>query len=167
LSSPEELLEALGSRFEDGFVARDEVTVIGSAETLVADLEALKADKALSFDFFADVSATDWPGRDPRFWVAYHLLSLKHNHRLRIKVGVSESDPHLPTVTGVFPGAEFMERELYDMLGVIFDGHPDLRRILLPEDWDIHPHRKDYELGGVKTQYKGGAFIPPVDQRLR
>lgn len=163
--TPEELAERLESRFDDVVLAYGEVTVITAREKIVEQLESLKADADLRFDFLADVSGTDWPDRDPRFWVAYHLYSMEKKHRLRVKVGAPESDTHIPTVTGVFPGADFLEREVYDMLGVEFDGHPDMRRILLPEDWEGHPHRKDEELGGVKTQFKG-AYIPPVDQRL-
>jgi NADH-quinone oxidoreductase subunit C len=165
--TPEELVERLGARFGDVSLAYGEVTAITSREELVEQLEALKEDRDLGFDFLSDVSGTDWPDNDLRFWVAYHLYSLEGKHRVRVKVGVSESDAHIPTITGLFPGADFLEREVYDMLGVEFDGHPDMRRILLPEDWEGHPHRKDEELGGVKTQYKGGAFIPPVDQRLQ
>jgi NADH-quinone oxidoreductase subunit C len=164
--TPEELVERLGPRFDDISLAHGEVTVVTTRERLVEQLVALKGDPELGFDFLADVSGTDWPDRDLRFWVAYHLYSIEGKHRLRLKVGVPENDAHVPTITEVFPGADFLEREVYDMLGVEFDGHPDMRRILLPEDWDGHPHRKDEELGGVRTQYKGGAFIPPIDQRL-
>lgn len=163
--TPEALQDALSAHFDEILGARGEVTVITERERLLDDLAFLAEEPGLSFNFLADVSATDWPGRERRFWVAYHLYSLEENHRVRVKVGLAEDDAHLPTVIERFPGANFMEREVYDMLGVTFDGHPDLRRILLPEDWTIHPHRKDEELGGVRTAYKG-AFIPPVDQRL-
>ena len=110
------------------------------------------------------MTANDRPGRDPRFWVVYELASTEHHHRLRVKVGVSEDDPHVPSVTGLFRTADWYERETYDFFGIVFDGHPDLRRILLPDDWEGWPLRKTEELGGVDTRFHG-AFIPPVDRR--
>jgi NADH-quinone oxidoreductase subunit C len=163
--TPDELLARLAPRFGDASVSLDELTVITGRDALLDDLAFLRTEEGLGFDYLADVSAVDWPDQDLRFWVSYHLYSMAEKHRVRIKVGLREDDAHLPTITDLFPGANFMEREVYDMLGVTFDGHPDLRRILLPEDWPTHPHRKDEELGGVKTQFKG-AFIPPIDQRL-
>jgi NADH-quinone oxidoreductase subunit C len=94
----------------------------------------------------------------------YELRSVEHAHRLRVKVGLSDDDPTVPTVTSLFPTADWHEREVWDLFGIVFDGHPNLERILLPDDWEGHPLRKDEELGGVGTQYKG-AFIPPVDER--
>jgi NADH-quinone oxidoreductase subunit C len=82
-----------------------------------------------------------------------------------VKVGVSDGDPHVPSVTPSFPAADWHERETYDFFGVVFDGHPDLRRIMLPEGWEGHPLRKSEELGGVNTRYKNDAFIPPPDRR--
>ena len=163
--TPEELLASVGSRFEGSAVDRGEATVVTTRERIAEDLGFLKSEPGLGFDLLSDLSATDWPDREPRFWIAYHLYSVRAKHRLRVKVGVPEDDPHVPTVTGVYATADFMEREVFDMLGVVFDGHPDLRRILLPEDWEGHPHRKDHELGGVRTQFKG-AWVPPIDQRL-
>ena len=160
--SPEELIEHLGSRFGEASVSLGEATVITTRESLVDDIAFLKEE---GFDFLSDIAGTDWPDEDPRFWLAYHLYSMEQKHRIRVKVGVPVDDAVVPTVTEIFPGAEFMEREVFDMLGIDFAGHPDMRRILLPEDWEGHPHRKDHDLGGVKTQFKGH-FIPPVDQRL-
>ena len=132
---------------------------------LISVLAELGNDDGLAFRSLSDVSATDWPGRAPRFWLAYHLYSMEHRHRLRLKVGLPEEDPHVPSVTGAFPTADWLEREVYDLFGVIFDGHPHLVRILMPEDWEGHPLRKDYSLGGVTTAYKG-AFLPPPDRRV-
>jgi NADH-quinone oxidoreductase subunit C len=81
-----------------------------------------------------------------------------------VKVGLSEAGPSVPSVVSVYPTADWLEREVWDFFGIVFDGHPDLRRIIMPDDWDGHPLRKDYTLGGVGTQYRG-AFIPPVEQR--
>jgi NADH-quinone oxidoreductase subunit C len=127
-------------------------------------LGGLRDDPELSLDFLSDVTATDWPERDPRFWVAYQLYSIRHHHRLRVKVPLGPDEAHVPSVTALFAGADWYEREVYDFFGIVFDGHPDLRRIELPEGWRGHPLRKTEELGGVNTRYHG-AFIPPVDRR--
>ena len=158
------LAERLRERFEDVVEARGEVTVTVEADALLDALRALRDDAELSFDFLSDVSATDWPGRVPRMWLAYHLYSFDRNHRVRVKVGLAEDRLRAPSVTSLFPAADWLEREVYDLFGVEFDGHPDLRRILMPDDWEGHPLRKDHPLGGVATQYKG-AFVPPPDQR--
>jgi NADH-quinone oxidoreductase subunit C len=149
--------------YPDVVVAR-EVSVSLGREDLLPALEAFRADPALRLDFLSSVTATDWPGRDPRFWVVYELSSSDLRHRLRVKVGLREDDLHVPSITGLFPTADWHERETFDFYGVVFDGHPDLRRILLPDDWEGWPLRKTEELGGVDTRYHG-AFIPPVDRR--
>jgi NADH-quinone oxidoreductase subunit C len=160
----DELAEHLGTRFNDVLVARGEVTVTVAPAELMGALSYLRDEEALWFRFLSDLSATDWPGRVPRVWLAYHLYSLEHNHRVRVKVGLPEDALRVSSATGVFPAANWHEREVYDFFGVVFQGHPDLRRILMPEDWQGHPLRKDHPLGGVVTQYKG-AFIPPPDER--
>jgi NADH-quinone oxidoreductase subunit C len=160
----DELADRLRERFPDAVVARGQVMITVDGSRLPSVLEELRADSDLAFDFLSSVTATDWPGRSPRFWLAYELYSMTRRHRLRVKVGVSDDDPHVPSATSSFPTANWHEREVYDMFGVSFDGHPGLRRILMPEGWDGHPQRKTEELGGVDTQYKG-AFIPPVDKR--
>jgi NADH-quinone oxidoreductase subunit C len=150
--------------YPDVVVARDEVSLSLGRADLLSALEAFRADPVLRLDFLSSVTATDWPGRDPRFWVVYELSSSDLHHRLRVKVGLREDDLHVPSVTGLFPTADWHERETFDFYGVVFDGHPDLRRILLPDDWEGWPLRKTEELGGVDTRYHG-AFIPPVDRR--
>jgi len=159
-----ELADRMRARFADVLVAREEVTAIVGRDDLLDALVALRDDPELSFDFLSSLTATDWPNQDPRFWVGYELRSIAENHRVRLKVGVPEADPHIPSVTGLFPTANWHEREVFDFYGIVFDGHPDLTRILLPDDWEGFPLRKDEELGGVNTRYRG-AFIPPVDQR--
>ena len=156
--------EGVRARYPDVVVARDEASVSLGREDLLAALESFRADPALRLDFLSSVTATDWPGRDPRFWLVYELSSNDLRHRLRVKVGLHEDDLHVPSVTGLFPTADWHERETFDFYGVVFDGHPDLRRILLPDDWEGWPLRKTEELGGVDTRYHG-AFIPPVDRR--
>ncbi len=159
-----ELAERLRERFPDTLVVRGEALVTLDRTELLDTLASLKDDPGLSFGFLSDLTATDWPGRLPRYWLAYHLLSLEHGHRLRLKVGLAEDDATVPTVTSIHPTANWLEREVFDFFGVVFQGHPDLRRIIMPDDWDGHPLRKDYALGGVGTHYRG-AFIPPVDER--
>ena len=156
--------ERVRALYPDVVVARDEASVSLGREDLLSALEAFRADPALRLDFLSSVTATDWPGRDPRFWVVYEISSSDLHHRLRVKVGLHEDDLHIPSVTGLFPTADWHERETFDFYGVVFDGHPDLRRILLPDDWEGWPLRKTEELGGVDTRYHG-AFIPPVDRR--
>lgn len=157
----------LKGRFPDVIDARGGVLLTVPREDLLETLEYLRFEPDLSFGFLSDITATDWPGREPRIWLAYQLLSIEHNHRLSVKVGLpgSEDLPHCPSITQPYPAADWFEREVYDFFGVIFDGHPDLRRIELPDEWDIYPMRKDHPLSGVKTQYKQGLFIPPPDQR--
>jgi NADH-quinone oxidoreductase subunit C len=96
--------------------------------------------------------------------MAYHLRSPERNLRVRVKAGLPEDDLRVASAVEVFPAAEWQEREVFDLFGVVFDGHPDLRRVLMPDDWEGHPLRKDHPLGGVPTQYKG-ATVPPPDQR--
>jgi NADH-quinone oxidoreductase subunit C len=162
--APEELAERLRERFADTVVSRGEVTVAVAREELLETLRWLRAEPALAFDSVVDVSCTDWPGREPRVWMAYHLYSMRHGHRLRVKVGLPGGDLRVDSLTPDFPAADWHEREVFDFFGVTFDGHPDLRRIIMPEGWEGFPLRKDHPLGGVPTQYKG-AFVPPPDER--
>jgi NADH-quinone oxidoreductase subunit C len=158
------LAARLRQRWDDVLEARGEVTVTVDREALLDALRALRDEDDLDFGFLADVSCTDWPGREPRVWMAYHLYSMRHNHRVRVKVGLPGEDLTMPSAVDVFPAADWQEREVFDFFGVRFDGHPDLRRILMPDDWEGYPLRKDHPLGGVPTQYKG-AFVPPPDER--
>ena len=162
--SPDELAETLRRRFDDVLVARGEVTVTVDRDRLVDALRSLRDDDELRMIFLADLSCTDWPGRDPRIWMAYHLYSPERNHRVRVKAGLPDGDLRVASATAVFDAADWHEREVYDFFGVVFDGHPDLRRILMPDEWVGYPLRKDEPLGGVPTQYKG-AYVPPPDER--
>src|SRR5207344_1998047 len=128
-------------------------------------LGSFRDDPGLRLDFLSSVTATDRPGGDPRFWVVYELSSTELHHRLRVKVGLSDEDPRVPSVTGLFPTADWHERETYDFFGVVFDGHPELRRIEMPDDWVGHPQRKDYPLGGIPVEYKGAEIDPPDERR--
>lgn len=116
------------------------------------------------YELLLGVSGVDFPGEPERFHVVYHLMSMTYRRRLRLETTCSLEDPHVRSVTAVYPTADFHERETWDMFGVQFDGHPALTRILMPDDWDGHPQRKDYPLGGVPVEYKG-AQVPPPDER--
>jgi NADH-quinone oxidoreductase subunit C len=140
---------------------RGEVTVELDRAALVEVATWLRDDEGARFRHLSDLSGTDYPDRPDRLSVDYHLYSFDHNVRLRLKVRVSVEDPHIPSVTGVWPTANFHEREVYDFFGVRFDGHPNLVRILMPEDWRGHPLRKDYPLGGVDVDYIGAHVRTP------
>ena len=116
-------------------VARDEVPAIA---------RALHDREHLAFTFLAELTAADYWPREPRFEVIYILVSLAHRHRLRLKVRLHGNDAHLATVSDVWPAANWLEREVWDLFGIEFDGHPDPRRLLMPEDWEGYPLRKDY-----------------------
>ena len=102
----------------------------------------LRDDPEMQYIMLTSVTGVDYLGREPRFEVVYHFTSPEHGHRVVLKVGADEEDPHVPSIANLFPTANFQEREAYDMFGIIFDEHPDLQRILMPEDWDGFPQRK-------------------------
>jgi len=136
--SPQAILEA--------GVYRNEVTVVVDRAAIEAVCRFLRDDPDLAFDFLSDLTAVDrlrLPEPGPRFEVVYHLYSMSRRNRLRLKVRAAEGEP-VPTVTTVWEGANWFEREVFDLFGITFAGHPDLRRIVLPDDWQGHPLRKDY-----------------------
>jgi NADH-quinone oxidoreductase subunit C len=116
-------------------------------ESLLAVAQWLRDHAELQYTFLESVTGVDYLGREPRFEVVYHLFSFRHFHRLCLKVGAPEADPVVPSLTGLFPTANWQEREAYDLLGIEFSGHPALQRILMPDDWIGHPLRKDVPLG--------------------
>jgi len=141
----------LQSRFPDtiGEVTTrlGEATVEVAKDALLDVARFLRDDNDMQFALLSDVTAVDYLPQEPRFAVVYHLLSLARRRRLRLRVWVFEAEAELPSVTGIWPGANWYEREVYDMFGISFTGHPDLSRILMPDDWEGHPLRKDYPLG--------------------
>ncbi len=140
------LREQFGDALAEVKLWRNETTVALRPQDLARICRFLRDDPDLAFDFLSDVTGVDrlqLPEASPRFEVVYHLYSLQHRRRLRLKVRVDEGEA-VPTVTGVWATANWHEREVYDMFGVSFEGHPDLRRILMPDDWEGHPLRKDY-----------------------
>lgn len=141
-----------------------EVSVEVRASDIVGVAGALRGE----FEYLADWSCVDLLGLEPperRFLCAAHLASIRSPMRVRLRVHLSELEPRCPSLSGVWSGAAVQEREMFDFFGIIFDGHPDLRRIFMPDDWEGHPQRKDYPLGGVNVDYRDGAFIPPPDVR--
>ena len=134
-------------------IARDELVVDARADQVVRVLKFLKDDPRCRFEQLTDLCGVDYPERDPRFDVVYHLLSMSHNRRLRLKVGVNEDQP-VPSVTEVYPSAGWWERETWDLYGIYFAGNPDLRRLLTDYGFDGHPLRKDFPLTGyVELRY--------------
>ena len=145
------LRERVGAAVLDTHAYRGDHTAVVARTALVETLTFCRDDAALGFDMLIDVTAVDYlkyPGREdgPRFDVVYHLYSVNHNHRLRLKVPVEQDAASVPTVSGLWPIANWLEREVWDMYGIRFEGHPDLRRLLLYEEFVGHPLRKDYPI---------------------
>jgi NADH-quinone oxidoreductase subunit C len=138
------LQERFGSDIRNVHAFRGDPTAEVAPTRLVEICRFLRDDAALAFDFLVDVTAVDYLGTTPRFEVVYHLKSLVRGHRLRLKARVSEDDPRIDSLVSVWRGADWMERETWDLYGIRFDGHPDLRRIFLYEEFQGHPLRKDY-----------------------
>ncbi len=125
---------------------RNETTLVIRKEFILESLRLLREDPDLDFDFLSDICGIDWLGREPRFEVVYNLYSLNHNSRIRLKVKVEESQPSLPSAVNIWPTADWHEREVFDLFGINFEGHPDLRRILNPDDFKGFPYRKDFPI---------------------
>lgn len=160
--SASELIEKAARVAGEGAVlerlaAHGEATLVVDKRQIVAILKALRQDPELKFDALSDVTAIDYLdlGRAARFDVVYHLWSFEHGHRLRLRAPLAEEAGEfvIDSITALWRGADFMEREAFDMFGIRFEGHPDLRRILMPDDWEGHPLRKDFPLGGAKSFY--------------
>jgi NADH-quinone oxidoreductase subunit C len=147
-------------------IHRGEMTIYIGRDALLQFLRTLRDDLDLRFELLSAVSGVHYPD-DPTgrpLHSVYHLTSMTYRRRIRLEVSVPDEDPHVPSATSVYPTADWQERETWDMFGIVYDGHPGLTRILMPDDWVGHPQRKDYPLGGIPVEYKG-AEIPPPDQR--
>jgi NADH-quinone oxidoreductase subunit C len=154
-----------GDAIEKVVVDRGEITFFVRRDALVDVARQLRDDDKLRFEFCSSVSGVHYPHDKSReLHVVYHLLSMSYRRRIRLEVTTPDDDRHVPSVVPVYPTADWHERETWDFFGVIFDGHPALTRILMPDDWIGHPQRKDYPLGGIPVEYKGGT-TPPPDQR--
>ena len=161
----ERAVPAYGQGVERVVVHRDELTFQVRREHVVDVMRGLRDDPALRFEMCMGVSGAHYPNEEGReLHAVYPLLSITHNRRVRVEVTCPDADPHIPSIVSVYPGNDWHERETFDFFGIVFDGHPALTRILMPDDWPGHPQRKDYPLGGIPVEYKGGS-IPPPDER--
>ncbi|BCL29983.1 NADH-quinone oxidoreductase subunit C [Streptomyces aurantiacus] len=150
---------------EKTIVDRDEITFHIDREHLLRVARTLRDDPALRFELCTGVSGVHYPqdkGRE--LHAVYHLRSITHNRLIRLEVSAPDSDPRVPSLVSVYPTNDWHERETYDFFGIVFEGHPALTRIMMPDDWQGFPQRKDYPLGGIAVEYKG-AQIPAPDQR--
>jgi len=129
---------------------RDEMTIYVDRSDIREACALLRDDSACPYNFLSDVTCVDWYPSEPRFEVVYHLLSIPKKERVRLKVRLNSSSPTVDSITSVWPGANYFEREVFDLFGVRFAGHPYLRRIMMPEDWEGHPLRKDYPVEGYR-----------------
>lgn len=149
----EKVLEKLNAQFGDAIQSvneyRGELTIVVKKSSIRKISQLLRDDPELQFDSLRDVCGADYYRPDERFEVIYNLYSIPNHFRLRLKVRVDESDLHVDSVTSVWPAADWAERETYDMFGILFDGHPDLRRIYMPEGFEHFPLRKDFPLMGI------------------
>ncbi len=146
-------------------VDRGELTLQIKREKLFDVAKVLRDNEALRFEVCLGVSGVHYPeDKDRELHAVYPLLSMTHNRRIRLEVAAPDSDPHIPSLVEIWAGNNWHERETYDMFGIIFDGHPALTRILMPDDWPGHPQRKDYPLGGIPVEYIG-ATVPAPDNR--
>ncbi|MGY5130126.1 NADH-quinone oxidoreductase subunit C [Streptomyces nigrescens] len=150
---------------EKTVVDRGELTFHIERSYLPAVARILRDDPALRFELCTGVSGVHFPGdRGRELHAVYHLRSITHNRLIRVEVSAPDADPHVPSLVDVYPTNDWHERETYDFFGIVFDGHPALTRIMMPDDWQGFPQRKDYPLGGIPVEYKG-AQIPAPDQR--
>jgi NADH-quinone oxidoreductase subunit C len=132
-----------GAKFD-----REEMTIYVDRSSIREACAVLRDDAECAFNFLSDVTCVDWYPSEPRFEVVYHLLSISKKERVRLKVRLDSDSPAVESLTSVWPGANYFEREVFDLFGIRFTGHPYLRRILMPEDWEGHPLRKDYPVEG-------------------
>lgn len=156
----ESVKSALPNAVQDVVLFRNETTLVIDPQQIVQVMQYLQDTPGLIYNYLSDISAVDYypeythPGR---FGVAYHLYSMLYNRRLRVKAYLEEEDPRLPSIVEMWPAANWLEREIMDMMGIKFEGHPDPRRLLMPEDWNGHPHRRDYPLGYETIQFSFNA----------
>jgi NADH-quinone oxidoreductase subunit C len=157
--------DVVAESIERVVVFRGELTLEVHRARLLTVARALRDDAALRFELCLGVNGVHYPEDSGReLHAVYPLMSITHNRRLRVEVAAPDADPHIPSLFSVYPTTDWHERETFDFFGIVFDGHPSLTRIEMPDDWVGHPQRKDYPLGGVPVEYHG-AQIPPPDER--
>jgi len=161
-----QLGDAFGPAVSKVVIANGQLTLQVEREHLPAVMRTLRNHPALRFEICLGASGVHWPQDSSReMHVHYPMLSMTHNRRLFVEVTCPQADPHIPSIVDLYPGNNWHEREVYDFFGVVFDGHPGLTRIAMPDDWVGHPQRKDYPLGGIPVEYKGATVPPPDDRR--
>lgn len=157
--------DKLDPLIEQVVIHRGEITFHVHRDNLLAVARLLRDDPSLRFEFLSGVSGVHYPGDAGReMHAVYHFGSYTWNRRIRVESSAPDGDARFPSLVALYPAADWHEREVWDMFGILFEGHPALTRILMPDDWPGHPQRKDYPLGGIPVEYKG-ASIPPPDQR--
>ena len=172
----DEVADDLGSALESTGVGADaierivvdrgELTFHVRRERLLDVVRRLRDDPRLRFEVCTGVSGVHYPNDPHReLHAVTHLLSITHNRRVRVEVSCPDADPHVPSIVEVYPTNDWHERETYDFFGIVFDGHPALTRIEMPDDWKGHPQRKDYPLGGIPVEYRGAEVPPPEERR--
>ena len=162
-------LDQAGASFGDAIervvADRGELTFYVRRDQLPRVARILRDDPQLAFELCTGVSGVHYPDETGReLHAVYHLVSITRNRRLRLEVAAPDADPHVPSLVDVYPTNDWHERETWDFFGIVFDGHPALTRIEMPDDWKGHPQRKDYPLGGIPVEYRG-ATVPPPDER--
>lgn len=165
----EELIEADGLKVEEVIekvvVDRGELTIFIVRDHIARVAQYLRDDADLRFELCLGTNGVHYPSDEGReLHAVYPLMSITYNRNIRLEVTCPDGDPHIPSIVSVYPANDWQERETWDLIGIIFDGHPSLTRTALPDDWVGHPQRKDYPLGGVPVEYKG-ATVPPADTR--
>ena len=161
----QELGDNFGPAVQKVVIAHDQLTLEVAREHLLEVMTTLRDHPGLRFEMCMGASGVHWPeDLNRELHVHYPMLSMTHNRRLSVETTCPDSDPHIPSIVGIYPGNNWHERETFDFFGVVFDGHPGLTRIEMPDDWAGHPQRKDYPLGGIPVEYKG-ATVPPPDNR--
>jgi NADH-quinone oxidoreductase subunit C len=153
--------QTLPDAIQDVVEFRDEITLVVDSAQVVAVTQFLRDTPGLVYNYLSDISAVDYypdyTARPGRFAVNYHLYSLLYNRPIRVKAYLEEDEPQVDTIINIWPAANWLEREIADMMGIMFSGHPDQRRLLMPQDWDGHPHRRDYPLGYETVQFSFNA----------
>ena len=167
----EELLSADGLDIKDVIekvvVDRGELTIFIAREHIVRVAKYLRDDNDLRFEMCLGTNGVHYPSDEGReLHAIYPFWSITHNRMIRLEVTCPDADPHIPSIVSIYPGNDWQERETWDLIGIVFDGHPSLTRTALPDDWVGHPQRKDYPLGGIPVEYKGATIAPADTRRL-